>query len=465
MRVTNNMMISNMISNLQTNIRRLDKRQLQYSTGKRIHKPSDDPVAITRSLKIRADVKELRQYKKNVEDATSWLENTEEAVISNHEALKRLRDIMVQGANGVLTKEEMLKVQNEVAQIKNQVISLANTTYSGDYIFSGKKTNEKLLNPDGSYNINVMQFLDSNIVDHRINYEVGVGEYIPINTVGTSLFEAANLTMNVDLPNESGEDSATKMEFLGAEVAIENMGTVDQPSYKLSIGIKGVGDVIIKPDPTTTPPVELNSEEDIYKAINNVIGINENGDSNLDVLHNRANGTNDFGNFTFNGFSEFSNSGELKEAWNKLLIEKDIPVDINNIEFGTYTNKVQGQDKVVGIVAQPQKAGLISLIERIEKNLIEGNNEEVSELLGSIDKFLDQSTVVRGEIGAKVNRTELITERIEDDIINLRALQSKLEDADLAETAIQLMNEENVYRASLSVGARIIQPTLLDFLR
>ncbi len=441
MRVTNNMMISNMTRNLQTNIRRLDKTQMQYNTGKRIHKPSDDPVGITRSLKVRSDISELRQYKKNVEDATSWLENTEEAVVSNHEALKRLRDLMIQGANGVLTTEETIKIQNEVAEIKNQIISQANTTYSGDYIFSGKKTNEKLLTPDGSYNIDIMQFLDSNIVDHRINYEVGVGEYIPINTVGTSLFEVADLTMGVQLPKVDGAGGATKMEFLGAEITV----TGDAGSYELGIYIKGLGDISVD---------NLENEAEIYKEIANVLADIKDNDTYPDPPDPNA-----------------DLSLTPKEAWNKLLIEKNIPTDIDNLEFAVYTNRDPNEDdeskkdKAVGIVAKPQKAGLINLIEKIEKNLIEGKQEEVSELLGSIDKFLDQSLVVRGEIGAKVNRTELIFNRIEDDIINLRALQSKLEDADMAETAIQLMNEENVYRSSLSVGARIIQPTLLDFLR
>lgn len=425
-------MISNMINNLQTNIRRLDKTQLQYNTGKRIHKPSDDPVGITRSLKIKSDINELKQYKKNVEDAMSWLENTEQAVVSNHEALKRLRDLMVQGANGVLTQEEMIKVRNEVAEIKNQIISLANTTYSGDYIFSGKKTNEKLLNQDGSYNVDVMQFLDANIIDHRINYEVGVGEYIPVNTVGTTLFEAADLTMTVQLPTEAGAENVTKTEFLGAEIKITNVGTVETPSYDLDIIIEEVGKAATVTD--------LEDKEGIYEKIQEIFeGINDSQkfipDPDLDT--------------------------SPKEAWNNLLTEKDIPVKINNLTFETYKN----EGKNVGIVARPTKAGLINLIEEIEKNFIDGKHEEISDLLGSIDRFLDQSLVVRGEIGAKVNRTELIQNRIEDDIINLRALQSKLEDADLAETAIQLMNEENVYRASLSVGARIIQPTLLDFLR
>lgn len=437
MRITNNMMISNMINNLQTNIRRLDKTQLQYNTGKRIHKPSDDPVGITRSLKIKADINELKQYKKNVEDAMSWLENTEQAVVSNHEALKRLRDLMVQGANGVLTTEEMIKVRNEVVEIKNQVINLANTTYSGDYIFSGKKTDKKLLDSDGNYNVKVMQFLESSIVDHRINYEVGVGEYIPINTVGITLFEVADLTMSVELPE--AHDESKEIDFLGAKVSLTGVST----------------DLNVPPDPVAPINYKLEIKIDDSVTITNLINGELDTDGNFDAEATKA-AIYDEISKSFDGLTL-----EQKEAWNKLLIQKNIPADINNLTFGTYENN----GKAVGIVAKPQKAGLINLIEEIEKNLIDGKHEEISDLLGSIDRFLDQSLVVRGEIGAKVNRTELIQNRIEDDIINLRALQSKLEDADLAETAIQLMNEENVYRASLSVGARIIQPTLLDFLR
>lgn len=436
MRITNNMMISNMNRNLQQNIRKLDKTQMQYNTGKRIHKPSDDPVGITRSLKIRADISELAQFKKNVEDATSWLENTEQAVVNNSEALKRLRDLMVQGANGVLTSEETKKIQSEVAEIKKQIINVANTTYSGNYIFSGKNTDKKLLGTDGSYEVDMAQFLDPSIVDHRINYEVGIGEYIPINTVGASLFEAADLTMNVQLPKVDGESKG--IEFLGAKIKVTanstNPADPDAPmEYDLDINIAGVGSKTYN---------ALSDGDAIYKKIQETFsGIDDPTKFDKDAV--------------------LDASVTPTEAWNKLLIDRNIPADINNLTFATHENS----GKAVGIVAKPQKAGLINLIERIEKNLIEGNYEQVSDLLGPLDRFLDKSLIVRGDIGSKINRTELILNRIEDDTINLRALQSKLEDADVGETAIRLMNEENVYRASLAVGARIIQPTLLDFLR
>lgn len=313
MRVTNNMMINNMTRNLQNNISRLDKTQLMYSTGKRIHRPSDDPVGITKSLKIRADISELNQFKKNTEDALSWVESTEQAIIGYSDLLSSLRELTVQAANGVLTEEETQKIKSEVSQIKEQIISQGNSAHSGSHIFSGKNTDEKLFNDDGTYNteIDESQLKYDEKEGHIIEYQVGIGEKIDINTIGIDLFEIDD--------------------------AIE------------------------------------------------------------------------------------ANGGD--------------------------------------------KAGIIALIEDIEDDLDVGDSEALSDKLEDLDKFMDKAVTVRGDIGARVNRLELIINRAEDDTINLRDRQSKLEDADLAETAIQLMNEENVYRSSLSVGARIIQPTLLDFLR
>ncbi|HEY8341514.1 MAG TPA: flagellin, partial [Calditerricola sp.] len=72
---------------------------------------------------------------------------------------------------------------------------------------------------------------------------------------------------------------------------------------------------------------------------------------------------------------------------------------------------------------------------------------------------------VRATVGARMNRFELIRYRLEADEVNVTRLLSKEEDADMAEVITNLKTAENVYRAALAAGARIIQPSLVDFLR
>jgi len=78
-----------------------------------------------------------------------------------------------------------------------------------------------------------------------------------------------------------------------------------------------------------------------------------------------------------------------------------------------------------------------------------------------MDKILNQ----QAEIGARVNRVELMQNRLKDLELNLTDLQSKTEDIDLEKLIIDAKINENIYQASLSVGAKIITPSLVDFLK
>ncbi len=91
----------------------------------------------------------------------------------------------------------------------------------------------------------------------------------------------------------------------------------------------------------------------------------------------------------------------------------------------------------------------------------DGINAAIEDMQSNLDKLLS----IRSDIGARMNRIELTLNRLDSDEINFTKLMSNNEDVDIAEVIMKLMNEENVYKASLAGGARIIQPTLVDFLR
>jgi len=55
----------------------------------------------------------------------------------------------VQASSGTTTEEDTKKIKQEVEQLKNQLIKIANSTYAGRYIFSGFKTNTRLMDDDG----------------------------------------------------------------------------------------------------------------------------------------------------------------------------------------------------------------------------------------------------------------------------------------------------------------------------
>ena len=101
----------------------------------------------------------------------------------------------------------------------------------------------------------------------------------------------------------------------------------------------------------------------------------------------------------------------------------------------------------------------------LRTSLEDGDRDTVGDLLSDIDAQTDNVISERAVVGAKSNRIELAQSRAETYTASLTALISDLGDVDYAEASASLASQKAIYEASLSVGANIIQPSLLDFLK
>ncbi|KON86287.1 flagellar hook protein FlgL [Sporosarcina globispora] len=96
---------------------------------------------------------------------------------------------------------------------------------------------------------------------------------------------------------------------------------------------------------------------------------------------------------------------------------------------------------------------------------LETNDPALGDMLESVDKNIDNFLSARALIGAKQNRVELMEDRLSQQEVFSTRILSDNEDIDMEKVIIELTTQESIHRAALSVGARIIQPTLTDFLR
>ena len=95
-------------------------------------------------MKLRTDLAEVNQYDRNVNDAISWVETTEGALGNIGDVLHRIRELTVQGASSQFVDDDIKKINEEIKQLKTQLVNIGNTTYAGRYIFSGFSTDKKL---------------------------------------------------------------------------------------------------------------------------------------------------------------------------------------------------------------------------------------------------------------------------------------------------------------------------------
>lgn len=295
-RVTQSMMNTQLIRNLNNNMRRLDHLQNQLNTGMKLNRPSDDPVGITYSLRYRSELSINNQYQRNVETALSWMDYTDTALNQIGDILHRANELALRAANGTNPPAAMDAIKGEIDELYSQLVDIGNSQINGKYIFNGQKTD--IAPYDMS---NAMTATTDN---YPIQFEISAGIVVPVNLSGNDVF------------------------------------------------------------------------------------------------------------------------GPPGDTTNAFQILKDLSLALENND---HSGAQAAADKI---------------------------KERMDGLLGQ-----------RSEIGAKVNRVELIESRLKDMNLNISELQSKVEDADMAELFIRLKMDENVYQASLSAGARIIRPSLVDFLR
>jgi flagellar hook-associated protein 3 FlgL len=288
MRVTQGMLASNSLRQLSNSYEKLGNYQEQLNTGKKISRPSQDPVVAMKGMYYRSNLSEVEQYQRNLSEAYLWMDNSEAGLEQANSALQRVRELIVQGKNGTAGESDREAIAKEIEQLKEALEETANTKVSGRYIFNGTDVD----NPP-------FPTLDEmNTEDYTVEVSPGV-----------------NIKANINPEN------------------VFNAG--------------------------------------LFETLDNIIQ-------------------------TFDG---------------------------------------------------------------------DYSSEEMDGYLKDIDNRLEKLQAERSEIGARYNRLEMIDDRLGKTEVMANKIISDNEDADMEKVITDLTIQESVHRAALSVGARIIQPTLMDFLR
>jgi flagellar hook-associated protein 3 FlgL len=331
-RITQGMMNSQLLSNLNNNLNRMSDYQNQMSTSRKINKPSDDPVGITYALRYRSDLAANDQYQKNVGSAVSSMEFNDTMLTQTTSIMHRIRELAVQGANGTNSDISLGSIKSEMIQLTNQLVTIGNTQFNGKYVFNGQKTDiapykEGITepNPSDPNSLYVVNAKDSITDKGEIKLEIATGVTLSLNVLGNEIF-----------------------------------------------GVKAPAAPPAGPVPPAGPaPAPVPSTDD----------------------------------------------------------------------------------------------SIFTVMEDIVNTLYKNDSKGMSGILARLDSRMEKIIGVAADIGAKSNRIQLASDRLKDIDINLQTLQSKTEDVDMAELITNMKTSENVYQASLSVGAKVISPSLVDFLK
>lgn len=179
MRITTKMMHNTSLRNLNINKLRQEKLTNQMSTGKKITRPSDDPVIAIRSLKLNSSLDKIDQYyEKNASDAESWLELTESALSTVNDILTNdIRKNIIGAKSSYMTVEDREAVITHLRKAMEEIYATGNSDSGGRSIFTGYRTDMPLTLTAAKkeYNRITEQFLNDTIDKLTFVYAGDIG--------------------------------------------------------------------------------------------------------------------------------------------------------------------------------------------------------------------------------------------------------------------------------------------------
>jgi flagellar hook-associated protein 3 FlgL len=164
------------LNGLQVNSQQEDEALQQVASGQKLNSLSDNPAAAASLVTLRMQSDSDTQYLQNITSLTGSLNVADSALSSVVEAL---------------TTADLQALAQQVQGIQQEIMGLANTSYDGQYLFSGTATTTQPYVADASSASGVTY----NGNDHINSVEISPGQAMPINLPGSQIF--SNATNNV----------------------------------------------------------------------------------------------------------------------------------------------------------------------------------------------------------------------------------------------------------------------------
>jgi len=185
MRVNPNPMPDLMAALNQTELEE-QQAELQISTGKSVNEPSDNPTAAALLVENNDQATFTAGYLESISVVQGQLATADSTLSSINTALQQALSLGVEAANGTESASDQAAIANQLQGIQTQILSLANTTYEGNYLFGGTVTNTApfVLGGDDGSGVAYSGNTDVNEVS------IGTGYNLAVNVPGSQLFLA-----------------------------------------------------------------------------------------------------------------------------------------------------------------------------------------------------------------------------------------------------------------------------------
>lgn len=505
-RVTTKIFINNTLINIFKNFKKIQDANLKIASGKKINKPSDDPIGMANAMGFRKTLSNIKQLEKNITKGLSWLNLAEASLAEIEDRLIEVNQTAVQFVSG--TNEDTTLAVPVIDGFISDIIGLGNTSIQNRYIFGGFKTDTQ---PFTSAASGTLYFGDNNEI--RTEFDFGIN--MPINIPGSD-FLAVDLnpdingdtllsSLNKGSGISAGSISITDRAGNSATIDLTGLSTVSQvinaisgaSGINVTARINGAGTGITIEDDNSSITGNLTVSEAGNGTAAGDLGILGSRAGNLEgrdldveitsttplsLLYggnglsltdiNIANGALS-GAVTFSSLTASSTIGDVINIINSSGLNVTAGINSNGTAL-TITSTDSSSVAIVNEVGTGSAASDLGIggsknifvnLQKLRDALQASDRIAISATIDNIKQNIDNISKMRGIIGGRINRLEISETFLAKREVDTTSFLSDVEDTDIEAAALELITFQTAYEVTLASASQIVRMSILDFLK
>ena len=413
MRVTDLTKQTSVLRNIQNNGDHLQTLQENMSSGKRINRLSDDPVGATQALDYRTKLSFFDMLKRITQQTFTWLDRSEAELTHVGDLLARVKTLVLAQANDSADASSRKVTAQEVGDIFNALVQAGNSKLGKVYIFAGSKTLTQPLTEGDA--VQAAQ-IDAKNLDTDLKFLVNVDQF------------------------HASFEGFSQHPYI---VRVVKEGEVGRAQFTVSDD----GGKTWSREKTLLPTVEV---------------FNEQGASSDKVELKLADATDNLG------------EPKIYPKGLEFVFEPNPPVAYHGNEDKREIPTSEGILQPINVTAKdifyanpdaPNSVNIFDMLVSIQRALDDNDGKVIEQRLEDLDRAFEQVLNKRAAIGAARKELEDQLAKVQDREFNNTKQLSELEDLNFPAAVMETNLADVRNKASLDTGARMIQPSLLNFLR
>ena len=422
---------STMYDNQTAAIDNLVAQQQAYSTtlssGKSLNVPSDDTAEIAQDLSVRTTLTEQNQTSANLRDINAELTTVDGSLSTLTDVMQKARAIAVSAASDTVSPSQAKAMADQVDQLLQEAIGVANTQYAGKYVFGGTA--------GSSGPVVVANGQPVSSVSFSGNLSAQVQHFANGQTATTSI--TMQQAFNVNATDGSPDVFQT---LINLRDTLNQQTVVDQSSAAVNV-----------PGTALSAASALNSAN-IKTAIV--------PDTSGNVSFNIATSTNTNG-VTFT-FPPTATVGAIMAAINGagLGVNAAFNTQTQQIAITSASGSFQIKD-----IASPGATNTSNFVEAFNLQPQADIVNTISRQIGDFDHSLQVATNARASLGGTIQSLNDLSTSTDSQVVNNQKVQSGIEDADIAKVITQFSQTQTALQAAYGTTTRLESKTLFDYLQ